>query len=107
MKILSGFHESTFVLHLFFVIILQFDLVFSQSQENSRPKIGIVLSGGAAKGIAHIGALKVIEEAGLPVDYIGGTSMGGIMAGLYAIGYNASELEKIALNQDWNTSDIG
>jgi NTE family protein len=82
-----------------FFLLPQF--VVSQSQENSRPKIGIVLSGGAAKGIAHIGALKVIEEAGLPVDYIGGTSMGGIMAGLYAIGYNASELEKIAINQDW------
>ena len=92
------FSYCTLSLCLFF-LLPQF--VVSQSQENSRPKIGIVLSGGAAKGIAHIGALKVIEEAGLPVDYIGGTSMGGIMAGLYAIGYNASELEKIAINQDW------
>ncbi len=92
------FSYCTLSLCLFF-LLPQF--VVSQSQENSRPKIGIVLSGGAAKGIAHIGALKVIEEAGLPVDYIGGTSMGGIMAGLYAIGYNASELEKIATTQDW------
>jgi NTE family protein len=76
--------------------------VFSQSQVNTRPKIGIVLSGGAAKGFAHIGALKVIEEAGLPVDYIGGTSMGGIIAGLYSIGYNSAELEKIALDENWN-----
>jgi NTE family protein len=87
---------------LYFVLFL-IHPAFSQSQENSRPKIGIVLSGGAAKGIAHIGALKVFEEAGLPVDYIGGTSMGGIMAGLYAIGYNASELEKIATAQDWTS----
>jgi NTE family protein len=84
------------------ILILQFELVFTQQQEQARPKIGIVLSGGGAKGLAHIGALKVIEKAGLPVDYIGGTSMGGIIGGLYAIGYNASVLEKIALSQDWN-----
>jgi len=76
--------------------------LFPQPQENPRPKVGIVLSGGAAKGIAHIGALKVIEEAGLPIDFIGGTSMGGIISGLYSIGYNASELEKIVLTEDWN-----
>jgi NTE family protein len=61
-----------------------------------------VLSGGAAKGIAHIGALKVIEEAGLPIDFIGGTSMGGLVGALYAIGYNSAELEKIIHNQNWN-----
>lgn len=58
-------------------------------------KIGLVLSGGGAKGLAHIGALKVIEEAGIKIDYIGGTSMGAIVGALYASGYTASELDSI------------
>lgn len=68
----------------------------------SRPKIGVVLSGGGAKGMAHIGALKVMEEAGIKPDYITGTSMGSLIAGLYAIGYSATELEKIAESIDWD-----
>ncbi|MBN2288740.1 MAG: patatin-like phospholipase family protein [Candidatus Glassbacteria bacterium] len=67
-----------------------------------RPKIGLVLSGGGARGLAHIGVLKVLEEAGIEVDYIAGTSMGGIIGGLYAIGYDAARIEEIALGQDWN-----
>lgn len=59
------------------------------------PKVGLVLSGGGAKGLAHIGALKVIEEAGVKVDYIGGTSMGAIVGALYASGYSAQELDSI------------
>ena len=96
--------QNTFLDYIVFLcfIFLLPEFAFSQSQENPRPKVGIVLSGGAAKGIAHIGALKVIEEAGLPIDFIGGTSMGGIIGGLYSIGYNASELEKIVLTEDWN-----
>ncbi len=70
-------------------------------QNNSRPKIGVVLSGGGAKGFAHIGALKVLVEAGVPIDYVGGTSMGGIMGGLFATGYHPDMLEKIVLGQDW------
>jgi NTE family protein len=66
-----------------------------------RPKIGLVLSGGGAKGFAHVGALKVIEEAGLPVDYITGTSIGSIVGGLYAMGYDAATLEKIIGSQNW------
>lgn len=54
-----------------------------------RKKVGLVLSGGGAKGAAHIGVLKVLEEAGIPIDYIAGTSMGSIVGGLYAIGYDA------------------
>jgi NTE family protein len=92
----------SYYLAIFCIVLILPRPVSSQPPGNSRPKIGIVLSGGAAKGIAHVGALKVIEKAGLPVDYIGGTSMGGIIGGLYAIGYNATELEKIALNEDWN-----
>jgi NTE family protein len=66
-----------------------------------RHKIGLVLSGGGAKGFAHVGALKVIEEAGIPVDYITGTSVGSIVGGLYAVGYDASMLEDIIRSQDW------
>lgn len=60
-----------------------------------RPKIGLVLSGGGAKGFAHIGVLKVLEEAGVKIDYIGGTSMGSVIGGLYASGYNASQIDSI------------
>lgn len=65
------------------------------------PKIGLVLSGGGAKGFAHVGALKVIEESGIPVDYITGTSIGSIVGGLYALGYDAATLEKVIGDQDW------
>ena len=60
-----------------------------------KPKIGLVLSGGGAKGFAHIGVLKVLEEAGIKIDYIGGTSMGSVIGGLYASGYNASQIDSI------------
>lgn len=60
-----------------------------------KPKIGVVLSGGGAKGLAHIGALKVLEEAGVEISYIGGTSMGAIIGGLYASGYSANQLDSI------------
>lgn len=67
----------------------------------SRKKVAVVLSGGGAKGVAHIGALKVIEKAGLPIDIITGTSMGSLVGGLYAIGYNAHSLDSIARGMDW------
>ena len=55
----------------------------------------MVLSGGGAKGFAHIGVLKVLEEAGIKIDFIGGTSMGAVIGGLYASGYNASQIDSI------------
>ena len=58
-------------------------------------RVGVVLSGGGAKGMAHIGVLKVLEKAGIPVDIITGTSMGSIIGGLYAIGYNANSLDSM------------
>jgi len=67
-----------------------------------RPKVGLALSGGGAKGIAHIGVLKVMEEAGLKPDYISGVSMGSIVGGLYATGYTADSLEKIVRSIDWD-----
>lgn len=59
------------------------------------PKVGLVLSGGGAKGLAHIGALKIIDEAGIKIDYIGGTSMGAIVGALYASGYSGKDLDSI------------
>ncbi|MDR1667468.1 MAG: patatin-like phospholipase family protein [Bacteroidales bacterium] len=67
-----------------------------------RPRVGLVLSGGGAKGMAHVGALKVLEEVGMPIDYIGGTSMGSIVGGLYAIGYTTSQLETYIKGENWN-----
>ena len=66
-----------------------------------RKKVAVVLSGGGAKGMAHIGVLKVLEKAGIPVDIVTGTSMGSIIGGLYAIGYNAHALDSMVRVQDW------
>lgn len=65
-------------------------------------KFGLVLSGGGAKGFAHIGILKMIDSLGIKVDYITGTSMGGILGGLYAMGYDADQLKKTIYKVDWN-----
>ncbi|MFV8371516.1 patatin-like phospholipase family protein [Flavobacterium sp. LB2P74] len=72
------------------------------SQEQKKPKIGLVLSGGGAKGFAHIGVLKVLEEAGVKIDYIGGTSMGAVIGGLYASGYNANQIDSIFQATNFN-----
>lgn len=69
--------------------------------EKPQPKIGLVLSGGAARGLAHVGVLKALEEQGIRVDAIAGTSMGAVIGGLYASGYKIDELEKLALDIDW------
>lgn len=71
---------------------------FGQDQ----PKVGLVLSGGGAKGFAHVGALKVIEEAGIKIDYISGTSMGAIIGGLYASGWRAHQIDSIIHNEDFS-----
>lgn len=67
-----------------------------------RPKVGVVLSGGGAKGSAHIGALKVIEEMGIPVDFVAGTSMGSIIGGLYSLGYSPAEMDSLISGVDWS-----
>ena len=72
------------------------------AQQPPRKKVAVVLSGGGAKGMAHIGALKVIEAAGIPVDIVTGTSMGSIIGGLYAIGYDADHLDSMVRKQNWN-----
>jgi NTE family protein len=95
---------------LFILLFLVFNsLTYSSSSSyisaqpvNKRPKVGLALSGGGAKGMAHIGVLKVMEEAGLRPDIITGVSMGSIVGGLYAIGYSADSLEKIVTGIDWS-----
>lgn len=67
----------------------------------AEPVVGLVLSGGGARGFSHLGVLKVIEEVGLPVHVITGTSMGAAVGGIYASGFSADSLEKIALQTDW------
>ena len=67
----------------------------------NRPKVAVVLSGGGAKGTAHIGALKVIEKAGIPVDYVVGTSMGALVGALYSIGYTPEQLDSMVNAQNW------
>lgn len=68
----------------------------------NRPRVAVVLSGGGAKGMAHIGVLKVLERAGIPVDIITGTSMGSIVGALYAVGWNAERLDSLVRGQDWS-----
>ena len=93
MKYLNG---KTFAV---FIILI---LLFVISGRAQRPKIGLVLSGGGAKGISHVGILQAIDSAGLKIDYITGTSMGSIVGALYAVGYSGKEIEKISDNLDWN-----
>ncbi len=90
-------------LALILTFILCFGVSRAQLIEPDQPiKVGLVLSGGGAKGMAHIGALKVIEEAGITIDYIGGTSMGAIVGSLYASGYSANELDSIFREADFS-----
>ena len=84
---------SCFILFTFAMFLMPLD---SNAQESpKKPKIGLVLSGGGAKGLAHIGVLKVIDSLGIKIDYIGGTSMGAIVGGLYASGYTGQQLDSI------------
>lgn len=89
--------------HLLFLLIalLTASVTIAERATPQRKKVGLVLSGGGAKGMAHIGALKVIEEAGIPIDYIVGTSMGSIIGGLYAIGYTPEQMDSMVRKQDW------
>jgi NTE family protein len=73
-----------------------------QSEKGERPKIGLVLSGGGAKGFAHIGVIKLLEEVGIRPDYITGTSMGSIVGGLYAMGYSPEQMMAISTSTNWS-----
>ena len=87
---------------ILFLFTLSFHALKAQSLTEKRPKIGLCLSGGAAKGIAHISLLKAIDSLGIHIDYITGTSMGAIIGGLYAIGYSGKEMEELIKNEDWD-----
>lgn len=88
------------------VVLLSFvfcqNLIAQTNDSITRPRVGVVLSGGGAKGFAHIGVLKVIEESGLPIDYIAGTSMGSIVGGLYSIGYSPETMIRLVKEQNWD-----
>ena len=84
------------------ILSVMLALAVALTCQAQRPKVGLVLCGGGAKGAAHIGVLKVLEENAIPVDYIAGTSMGAIIGGLYAIGYSASEIDSLIYEQDWS-----
>lgn len=90
-----------FFFSVFFLVCTSRLIPLYGTDQNERPKIGVVLSGGGAKGFAHIAVLRALEELNIPVDYIGGTSMGSTVAALYAMGYSVDELEKLARETDW------
>ena len=78
--------------------------IILKAQEDTRPKVGVVLSGGGGKGLAHIGVLQVLEDMGIPVDYVAGTSIGAIVGGFYACGYDAYQLDSIV--SSYNLRDV-
>jgi len=90
-------------LWIFASFFFQSSIIYGETPQFERPKIGLVLSGGGAKGGAHIGALKVIDELNIPIDLIVGTSMGAVVGGLYASGYTANEIEKLLTEIDWES----
>lgn len=89
---------------VFFVLMVCAANVFASGRDLSgskRPKVALVLCGGGAKGAAHIGAIKVLEEVNMPIDMIVGTSIGGLVGGMYAMGYTAAEMDSIVAACDW------
>lgn len=102
MKLSPTYRQRINKLNLvFFLFFLVYNLNSIHAQEDEEPKVGLVLSGGGAKGFAHIGALKVIDSLGIKIDYISGTSMGAIIGSLYATGYSGKQLENL-----FNTIDF-
>src|SRR5665647_659096 len=85
-------------------------LLLALLQPASAQKVGLVLSGGGAKGIAHIGLIQALEENGIPIDYITGTSIGAVVGGLYAMGYSPAEMLELIKSDEfknWRTGTIG
>ena len=92
-----------FAFFVVFTAVLNEGKAFQEIQKSSdRPKIGLVLSGGGAKGMAHVGVIRAMEKAGIRPDFVVGTSMGSVVGGLYAMGYSADELEQIIRSIDWD-----
>ncbi len=93
-------HNLILIISFFFLSLFVIEFVSAQPN-SSRPKIGLTLSGGGAKGLAHIGILQAIDSAGLKIDYITGTSMGSIMGAMYAAGYSGDSIEQVSRSIDW------
>ena len=97
--ILNHFNSS----HRWFVLALIVPSVaMGQTPATPRPRIGVAFEGGGALGLAHIGVLQWFEERRIPVDYIAGTSMGGLVGGMYATGLRVNELETLVSGLDWD-----
>ena len=94
--------RSLCILFMLAVILLFANQVMAVESTADRPKIGLALSGGGARGGAHIGVLKALEELEVPIDYIAGTSMGAIIGGFYAAGYSPDEIETIIKETNWS-----
>ena len=92
---------KSFIIAILLLIFVNTN-VFAQEKTTKEPKVGLVLSGGGAKGLAHIGALKVIDSLGIRIDYIAGTSMGAIIGSLYASGYSGKQLDSIFKGVDFD-----
>ncbi|MBU2649790.1 MAG: patatin-like phospholipase family protein [Bacteroidetes bacterium] len=93
----------TLLLLYLFIFRVQADQEIKTDNEKPvRPKVGLVLSGGGAKGFVYVGLFRALQEAGLHIDYIGGTSIGSIMASLYAVGYSPDAIEQMIRSQDWD-----
>ena len=88
----------TYLLISFTILSNTDDVIVKET--STRPKVGLVLSGGGAKGFAHIGVLKVLEENNIPIDYISGTSIGALIGLLYSAGYTVAEIEEIVDSLD-------
>ncbi|UCH83497.1 MAG: patatin-like phospholipase family protein [Candidatus Latescibacterota bacterium] len=84
------------------LVIVSIAFVSPVEAAGQRPRVGLALSGGAAKGMAHIGVIKVLEEAGIPIDVVTGCSMGSIIGGLYSVGYSTAEMETMVLEANWS-----
>lgn len=107
MRTISIYIPSTklkikFTACLLIILLSQCSNILYSQESSQRPSIGLVLSGGGAHGIAHLGVIKVMEEAGLKPDYITGVSMGSIIGGMYSIGYDADTLYKLLKSLNWN-----
>lgn len=109
MKRFFLFHFFLFLVYHTICFAQKFSIKFFDGEnskvinyELKRPKIALVLSGGGARGLSHIGVLKVFEKYNIPIDCIIGTSMGSIVGGLYCAGLRADEIEKLALETNWN-----
>ena len=97
----TNLKQKTIILLLFLVSFVSAKAQ-NEQQEQLKPKVGLVLSGGGAKGLAHIGVLKVVDSLGIKIDYVAGTSMGAIIGALYASGYSGHELDSIFRHIDFD-----